>query len=95
MMTPLHIRIALHYYILSTTIPYAENESAHRYSSATREYTQHLVAAMASWSAWDDYAEYTGHLKALGVYVEALCSVPWPVLRWVIPNAFDPSAPQS
>ena len=89
-MTPLHIRIAIHY--LCHPYPYAENEPEHRFSPATRAYTQDLVNAGLLVPREPDAdpkgntAEYEGTV-GLRVYVDALEAVPLPKLReaWIHP----------
>jgi hypothetical protein len=88
-MTPLHIRIAIHY--LCHPYPYAENEPEHRYSIATREYTRQLVRAgmlVPREVVEDDKntAEYEP-TTGLRMYIDALCSVPLPIpaRAWIHP----------
>jgi len=79
-MTPLHIRIAIHY--LCHPYPYAENEPAHRFSIATKSYTNDLVRAglLVPREVGDgdpNTAEYEA-TAGCRMYVDALKSVPLP-----------------
>jgi hypothetical protein len=82
-MTPLHILIAIHYY----TSPgnYAEG-TPHCRSSATREYTQHLIdAGLLRPTPGNERGDYEA-TDACKVWIDALCAVPFPVRQWVVPK---------
>jgi hypothetical protein len=77
-MTPLHIRIMIHY--LCHPYPYAENEPAHRFSRATTQYTQQLVRKgmlVPRTPDKEDTSEYHA-TEGCRMYVDALCAVPLP-----------------
>lgn len=87
-MTPLHLRIALHYfhYFVSPTVSYGAGDSdAHAISPAVRNYKKELVDAGLLEFCDDGIRVKT--TEALSVYIEALCSVPLPVQKWVIPES--------
>lgn len=82
-MTPLQIKMMLHYYCSPT--PYAKYEPHHAHSEAVFDQRANLMdegllvpvdSAMASY-------ECTEKGKA---YVSALCAMPLPIAKWVIPE---------
>lgn len=84
MASPLEIQIAIHFWTRPTK--YAEHEPDHRNSGA--------VKAILSWyvrdgllepTAPNEHGEIYKATEALGVWVDALCTVPFPVQKWVIP----------
>lgn len=79
-MTPLHIKIMLHYYTSDT--PYAEHDPAHKYSPAVKEYTAQLI--MADMLTIPNMSVEQCHVTAKGrAYVEALTAVKEPVARTI------------
>lgn len=83
-MTPLQIKMLLHYYSIAE--PYAVNDPAHACSPAVSEQRSLLVR--------DGLIEYTagayppGCYKATPrgeAYIKALCAMPLPVCKWVQP----------
>lgn len=88
MTTPLHLNIALHYHACISR--YAEHDPPHANSIATRKYKQDLIDAGLLKDRTDPEPDrYTRDLlptDALEIYVRALCAVPFPVQRWVIPS---------
>lgn len=83
-MTPLHIRMMLHYYAIAT--PYAEHDPFHASSIAVAEYRGHLIQ---SGLIEEDLKSPSGYRStARGrAYVEALCDMPLPIQKWVMPSA--------
>ena len=81
MMTPLQIRMAVHYW--SSTAPYAEHDPDHAGSLAVRNQREGLVEAGLLKHEGSGFRP----TEALPVYIEALCRTPLPVLRWVIPGS--------
>lgn len=85
MANPLEIQMALHFWTRPTA--YAEHEPEHRNSGA--------VKAILAWYVRDgflevipvnEHGETYRATEALGVWVKALCAVPFPVQKWVIPT---------
>lgn len=80
-MTPLHIKIALHYHASPDQHPMLHNEKH-------REYAEDLVRAgllrhECDRTTWPNLGYVA--TDGLAVWVEALCSTPFPVQRWVVP----------
>lgn len=81
-MTPLHIQLMLHYYAIDE--PYAKGDPAHANSDAVRKYRAFLIGEnmiCPSSSSGSGY-EATDRGRA---YVEALCAVQLPIIKWVQP----------
>ncbi len=82
-MTPLHIRMLLHYHSIGE--PYAKHDPNHADSPAVWEYRGDLLrdglieANACSGSGWGATPKGRAH-------VEALCSLPLPECRWVTPT---------
>lgn len=80
-MTPLHIQIMLWYYARPT--PYAEHEPEHANSEATKEYTEDLI----NWGMLETLSLQSGVPQSTSkgdTYVEYLCRVPVPTLKYII-----------
>lgn len=80
-MTPLHLQIALHYHSHPDQHPMLHN-------AVHREYAEDLVAAgmLQPGAGGLSGREVTYHATdGLAVFVEALCSTPFPVQQWVMP----------
>jgi hypothetical protein len=83
-MTPLQIRMMLHYYAISA--PYAVDNPQHADSLAVREQRQRLI---------NDELIEPDETSGSGfratdrgdAYVEALCAMPLPIKKWVMPDA--------
>lgn len=79
-LTPLHILIAIHYHCHAEQHPMLHNQ-------VHRDYAEDLAGAgllrLANWAttATPAYEKTEG----LAVFVEALCSTPFPVQKWVMP----------
>ncbi|KAA0117918.1 hypothetical protein CIW48_27345 [Methylobacterium sp. P1-11] len=75
--TPLHVHIALHYHV--------SPEQWHMLSVPIhRQYADDLVAAGLLQGSRDAGYEKT---DGLAVWIDAICSTPFPVKRWVMPAA--------
>lgn len=84
MASPLEIQMALHFWTSPTK--YAEHEPDHRTSGAVKAILAWYVRdGLLEPTAPNDYGEIYKATEALGVWVEALCAVPFPVQKWVIP----------
>lgn len=83
-MTPLQIRMMLHYYAIAE--PYAADDPRHGHSAAVFEQRQSLVDA--SLIETDEHSGSGYKATDRGVaYVEALCALPLPIKKWVMPDA--------
>lgn len=66
---------------------YAEHEPFHRDSSAVKAiFSGYVKDGLLTAIAPNEYGEVYKATEALGVWVAALCSVPFPVQRWIIPE---------
>lgn len=79
-MTPLEINIALHYW----TTPTPWKGCSSRWTELEHKIVQSMQEARL--------VEYqglnlTGNTPAMRAYVEALCDVQWPQIRWVVPTS--------
>jgi hypothetical protein len=83
--SPLEIQIGLHYWTKPGV--YAADDERHSGSSAVREIKKSMIAAGLLAPGDPDDVKAT---DALGVWVEAICAVPWPVKIWVIPTESAP-----
>ena len=85
--SPLAITIALHYWAHRER--YAWREPEHAGSIAVAEIKEALVkhGLLRSLPSRPDHtsADYEPVEDGMSVYVDALCAVPWPVKKWVIP----------
>lgn len=87
MASPLEIMIALHYW--TTPCEYAADDERHRTSGAVTDILESYVRA-GFLEKLPEANKYGGTFKstdALGVWVDALCSIPFPVQKWVIPDS--------
>lgn len=78
-MSPLEIRIALHYYAFVDD--YRGEESRLKIDEICNDFVRRGLLRLAT---TDEHRRFVG-TDALNLYVEALCNVPFPVQRWVIP----------
>lgn len=78
--SPLTLMIGLHYYCMASK--YAEGDQAHANSQAVNEIKDRMIAKGLLEIAGSDVRKGS----ALTAWVEAICSVPFPVVRWVIPE---------
>jgi len=86
MSSPLEICIALHYW--TTVGDYSPDNVEHANSSSVKDCLRRMKACGLLSSPGRDGANF-GSTEALGVYVEALCKVNWPVMKWVIPPSVE------
>jgi hypothetical protein len=83
-MTPLGVRMALHYW--TSPGPYASNEPSHANSSAVREMKDFMLkSGLLKFSPAGAGRDYDAG-PALETYVEALCNVQLPEQQWIIPK---------
>lgn len=83
-MTPLQLTMMLHHYAIAE--PYAKGDPDHANSRAVREQRQLLI---------NDELIEPDEMSGSGfratdrgrAYVEALCAMPLPVKKWVMPDA--------
>jgi len=81
-MTPLEIEILMHYY--TRGLDYRNGDFT---GPAVRDAIDRFVDLGLLYAGEDtEGPEYIGNRKALAVYVNAICSVPLPVLTWAIPQ---------
>lgn len=84
---PLEIGMVIHYCTIAQ--PYSAHCARHRYSQAVTEITERWLRLgylkIASALAQADGLEYEA-TEALHVWMHALCCVPRPVQKWVIPE---------
>ena len=82
-MSPLEIEILIHYYCSPTE--YRDGDlGAPAVRDAMREFvTLGLINVLPEPN--EHGARYRGNSDALKPYVEALCAIPLPVQRWVLP----------
>ena len=87
MASPLEIKIGLHYWTVATE--YSWEDEMHRNSPATRNILGWFVrdGLLEKLPVPTEYGATYKATEALGVWVEALCAVPFPVQQWVIPAA--------
>lgn len=78
--------IGLHYW--TTPTPYSEHDEAHRNSPAVSEAMADFVngGLLRRSHKPNDYGGEYEATDAMGVWVEALRNVPWPVQVWVVPT---------
>lgn len=86
MASPLEIRIGIHYW--TTVGDYGEDCQQHANSPAVRSYIRDMLAAGLLAEGSRDPERYPSKYQAgpgLGVWIEAICAVPFPIQQWVIP----------
>jgi hypothetical protein len=85
MASPLEIGIALHYW--TTPTEYDGGASEHFYSPATQEILSDFVSRgfLLHLDKPNEYGGMYRATEALGIWVDALCNIPFPVQQWVIP----------
>lgn len=85
MATPLKINIALWYYCRPGD--YGKNSHDNNFTApAVQEALKDFVdGGLLAVSPHGSEARYYG-TEALKVWVDGLCSVPWPIQQWVIPE---------
>lgn len=81
-MTPLQIKMMLHYY--TSADPYAKDDPWHASSDAVSLQRTMLVRDGLLGNACGTDWVVTDRGRA---YVEALCNMPLPVKKWVMPDA--------
>jgi hypothetical protein len=84
MFSPLEIKIALHY--CCHPDDYDGGRGEHWGSAPVQAIMKDFLAAGLLKNSDDDGVMYT-RTDALGVWVDAICSVPRPVQKWVIPSS--------
>jgi hypothetical protein len=79
-LTPLHILIAIHYHCHVEQHPMLHNQ-------VHRDYAEDLAECglLRAAGRHDDATAAYEKTDALAVFVEALCSTPFPVHKWVMP----------
>ena len=86
MASPLEIQMALHFWTRPTK--YAEHEPEHRNSRAVQAILVDFVRrGLLLQTLTNHHGEIYEATEALGVWTEALCAVPFPVQKWVIPSS--------
>jgi hypothetical protein len=83
-MTPLQIQMMLHYYAIAE--PYACRQPEHAHSGATKDQRLQLIAWDLLEFTPDKPSSYTPTEKGVA-YVQALCDMPLPIKKWVMPDA--------
>lgn len=87
MASPGEIAILIHYYI--TPEPYSQRDLEHAESPFVKDKTN-LFFRMGLLNYLTEPNKYGSHyeanLEALAVYINALCKVPYPVQKWIIPE---------
>lgn len=81
MAVPGLITLAIHYW--TTPGPYAPDNPNHANSPAVRTWHAELLRAGLIIREADNY---TANNEAMRVYMDALCNVPFPVQKWVMPD---------
>jgi hypothetical protein len=84
MMTPLQIQMMLHYYAIAE--PYSIRDERHANSPAVREQRLELVALGLLENGGDGHVSGYRVTECGRTYVKALCEMPLPVLRYVMPS---------
>lgn len=85
-MTPLQIKMMLHYYAIAA--PYSKEDEDHANSPAVTEQREWLLNAdMLRYSSKSSSESSSGYevTERGEAFVDALCSLPLPVSKWVIP----------
>jgi hypothetical protein len=85
MATPLEICIALHYW--THTTDYGRDNGDHNFSASAvvAQRDQMVEAGLLILGTGERTVRNYDIGPALETYVNALCSVPWPVQKWVMP----------
>jgi hypothetical protein len=78
MVTPLMVEIALHYYVNSVT-------DFPRLNAPAVQLAMSVFMEHGLLEECDDGPQYQG-TEGLTTWINALCSVPFPVQQWVIPE---------
>lgn len=84
---PLALSIAIHYW--TTPGDYDGGNTDHFHSPATSEWIMALIDKGLLVRSNKAGQLYEGNNEALEVYINALCSVPFPTQKWVIPRIND------
>lgn len=90
MSTPLEISIALHYWTRVTDFG-SEAPDFNINAPAVVEQRNQMVNARLLNPSYGDGGRLYMAGPALERYVNALCSVPWPVQKWVMPSGKEES----
>ena len=87
MASPLEIMIGLHYW--TTPTEYDRGDSEHWQSQAVQATLATFVerGLLERLEARNQYGGSYEGTEALGVWVEALCNIPMPVQKWIIPTS--------
>jgi hypothetical protein len=85
MATPLEISIALWYRCRVGDYGKGTGDCNYTAPAVKETFKRFVDAGLLGLSPAGSDAVYYG-TDALGVYVDALCDVPWPVQKWVIPD---------
>lgn len=85
MASPLKIMIGLHYW--TTPTEYSAHDDNHRNSPAVLDAVCDFVAGglLKPRDKASEYGSLYEATEAMGVWVDALRNVPWPVQVWVMP----------
>lgn len=89
MASPLEIKIALHYYAMP-----GDYDGTERGSGAFSEIVETFLRGGLLVTPGPRGATLSAG-PALAIYVEALCAIPFPVQKWVIPDARPVREPAS
>lgn len=85
--TPLHLQIAIHYHVSPEQWPML-------HVPIHQQYADDLKAAgllrLADGSGGGPFANYE-KTDGLAVWIDAICSTPFPVKQWVMPEEYAPS----
>lgn len=85
MASPLEIQIALHFW--TTPTKYAEHEPEHRGSGGVKNALARFERdGLLEPILPNGYGEVYNATAALGIWIDALCAVPFPVQIWVVPQ---------
>lgn len=81
-MSPLEISIALHYWVS----PEPWKRGSENWTELDGKIVQSMIdAKLLEYQG----SNLSGNTPAMRAYVEALCDVPWPEIRWVVPTGAD------
>lgn len=83
-MTPLQITMMMHYY--ASAAPYALDDPTHANSPAVKSQREKLVNVGLLQECPDCLSGYRTTTRG-DAYVDAICKLPLPVQKWVMPNA--------
>lgn len=87
MASPLEILIGIHYW--TAVGDYSPEDPAHANSPGVRSCVKAMLGAGLLANGCRDPEKYPSQYQAgpgLGVWIEALCVVPFPVQQWIIPK---------